>query len=48
MAPKRLAGRWSVRNAAAAMSIGPMLEEEAVVSADGGDNREKFFKAPLI
>lgn len=48
MVPENLAGRWSARNAAAAISIEPTAEEEAAVSAVARDNKERFFKQFLV
>ena len=45
MVPENLAGRWSARNAAAVIFIGPTAEEEAAVSADAGDNQEMVLKS---
>lgn len=43
MVPENLAGRWSARNAAAVIFIGPTAEEEAAVCAVAGDDKERFF-----
>ena len=45
MAAEKRAGRWFAQNAAAAISIGPTVEEEAAVSAVVGDNTEMVLKS---